>query len=136
MLALSFGRYEWYYRRIAAPVSIAISLIAAFWVLERTGTIGTDGAFAPFSALTEGGFPALWVLIFGLGAAAVLSALAVLLFAVDELRDWAGMLTSFLLFLAVVAAFTSGAWLYAAGLTVAWVLALRVQSLGGPQEGV
>ncbi len=133
-LALIFGRFAWFFRRISAPVSIAISLIAALWVLERTGMIGTDGAFAPFSALTEGGLPPLWVLIFGLGAAAVLSALTVLLFAIDEMRDWAGMATSFLLFLSVVAAFTSGAWVFTAGLTAAWVLALRVQSLGGPQE--
>ncbi|MEM7719343.1 MAG: HupE/UreJ family protein [Pseudomonadota bacterium] len=133
-LAVFFGKFGWYHRRIAAPVSVAIAVIAAFWVLERTGIVGTDGPWSLFSNLTEGGFPALWVLIAALAAAAILTALEMLDVTEDLFREFAGMATSFLLFLGIVATFTSGAWLFAILIAAAWVLALRLQSLGEPER--
>lgn len=132
-LAAFFGRYAWYHRRIAAPVSMAIAIIAAFWVLERTGTITTDGGWGLFSALTEGGFNPLYATI---GAAFVGAALTVATMVIvsDLFDDLAGMATSFVLFLALVATFTSGAWVLTVLLAVAWVLCLRLQSLGEFEE--
>lgn len=133
-LALLFGRYAWFHRRIGAPVSIAIAVIAAFWVLERTGTISTDGPWGLFSALTEGGFNPLWVTIGAIAFAVVITVAEMMAFTEDAFREFAGMATSFVLFLALVATFTSGAWILCVLITVAWVLALRLQSLGGPKE--
>ena len=48
-------------------------------------------------------------------------------------REFASMATSFLMFLGIVATFTSGAWIMALVIVVAWVLALRLQSLGEPE---
>lgn len=131
-LALFFGRFGWYHRRIAAPVSIAIAIIAAFWVLERTGIVGTDGPWGLFSNLTEGGFAPFWVTVAALGAAALLTALEMMDVTEDVFREFAGMVTSFLMFLGIVATFTSGAWLMSLAIAAAWVLALRLQSLGEP----
>ncbi|MEM6385534.1 MAG: HupE/UreJ family protein [Pseudomonadota bacterium] len=133
-LALFFGRFGWYHRRIAAPVSVAIAIIAAFWVLERTGVVGTDGPWSLFSNLTEGGYPALWVLIAALGTALVLTVLEMMDVGEDIFREFAGMATSFLLFLGIVATFTAGAWVFSGIIAVAWVLALRFQSLGEPES--
>ncbi|WP_227258305.1 HupE/UreJ family protein [Kangsaoukella pontilimi] len=125
-----FGNHEWYKRRIAGPVSVGIALIAAFWVLERTGMIGVDGAWAPFSMLTEGGFPATTVTLAAAGLAVVLTIL-VMATNSDTLREASGMATSFALFLALVATFTSGAWILSLVIAGVWVLAIRMQSLGG-----
>lgn len=133
-LALFFGKFGWYHRRIAAPVSVAIAIIAAFWVLERTGVVGTDGPWSLFSNLTEGGFPPFYVTIAALGVAAVLTGLEMMDVTEDVFREFAGMATSFLLFVGIVATFTSGAWLMSALIAVAWVLALRFQSLGEPER--
>ena len=132
-LALFFGRFGWYHRRIAAPVSVAIAIIAAFWVFERTGVIGTDGPWSLFSNLTEGGFAPLWVTGAALAAAALLTALEMMDVTEDLFREFASMATSFLMFLGIVATFTSGAWIMALVIVVAWVLALRLQSLGEPE---
>ena len=131
-LGALFGRYAWYKTRVSAPVSMAIALIATFWVLERTGVVGTDGALAVFSMLTEGGLPALTTTLAGIGAAVVLTG-AILTTGSDSLRDAGGFLTSFAFFLAIVATFTSAAWILAAVLTSAWIVALRAQSLGEPE---
>ncbi len=133
-LALFFGRFGWYHRRIAAPVSVAIAIIAAFWVLERTGVVGTNGPWSLFSSLTEGGFAPFWVMVAALGAAALLTALEMMDVTEDLFREFAGIATSFLMFLGIVAAFTSGAWIMAAIIAAAWVLALRLQSLGEPES--
>ncbi len=133
-LALFFGSFTWYHRRIAAPVSVAIALIAAFWVLERTGTIEADGPWSLFSALTEGGFPAFWVLAASLAAAAVLTALEMMDVTEDIFREFAGVATSLLMFLGIVATFTSGAWGYAGAIALAWVISMRLQSLGEPES--
>ena len=131
--AIIFGRYEWYHRRIGAPVSIAIAVIAAFWVLERTGTIEPTGPWSFFSQLTEGGFAPTAVLIACAIVAAILTAAVMFAVAADGFRDLAGSFTSFFLFLGLVAAFTSGAWYVSAAIAAIWVLALRLQSLGGPE---
>ena len=128
-----FGRYEWYHRRIGAPVSIAIAVIAAFWVLERTGTIEPTGPWSLFSQLTEGGFEPMSVLIACAVVAGLLTALVMVATAADGMRDLASMVTSFVLFMGLVAAFTSGAWVISAIITVIWVVALRLQALGGPE---
>ena len=128
---LLFGSHDWYHRRIAAPVSVAIAAIALFWVLERTGTIDPGGAWAPFSLLTEGGLPPLSVTAVACIVAAVLTGLVMTILGSDMLRDVAGFLTSLVMFLGLTATFTSGAWIMAAFLVVAWVLSLRLQSLGG-----
>jgi hypothetical protein len=133
-LALFFARFEWYHRRIAAPVSVAIAMIAAFWVLERTGTISVEGPWSFFTALTEGGYNPLWVAIAALAAAAILTVVEMMDVTEDLFREFAGIATSFLMFLGIVATFTSGAWTLSALVAVAWVLALRLQSLGGPVE--
>lgn len=133
-LAAFFGRYGWYHRRIGAPVSIAIALIAAFWVLERTGTISVDGPWSLFSALTEGGFAPLMTVLVVSGIATLLTAIEMFAIEQDWFRDFAGMATSFALFLGVVATFTSGGYVLTAVLTVVWVICLKLQSLGGPYE--
>lgn len=133
-LAMFFGGFAWYHRRIAAPVSVAIAMIATFWVLERTGTIDVEGPWSLFSALTVGGFPAFWVLVASLAVAALLTALEMMDVTEDLFREFAGMATSFLLFLGIVATFTSGAWIYAGIIAAAWVLSLRLQSLGEPES--
>lgn len=132
-LALFFGRFEWYHRRIAEPVSVAIAIIAAFWVLERTGVVGTDGPWSLFSALTEGGFNPLTMTIGVLVITAILTASEMMLITRDLYREVAGWFTSFFLFMALVATFTSGAWVLCAVIAAVWVLALRLQSLGEPQ---
>ena len=130
VLAIAFGNHYWWHRRIAAPVSVAIALIAAFWVLERTGVIDPTGAWTPFSLLTEGGLPPLWTLIGAAVVATVLTAILMPMPGADTFRDVAGFVTSFVSFTAIVATFTSGAWIITAVLAAVWVLALRLQSLG------
>lgn len=129
-LAVLFGSHYWWHRRIAAPVSVAIALIATFWVLERTGMIDPSGAWTPFSLLTEGGLSPVWTLL-GTGAvAAVLTAALMSMPGADTFRDIAGFVTSLVAFMGVVATFTSGAWIMTAILAAIWVLAIRLQSLG------
>lgn len=129
-LAVLFGSHYWWHRRIAAPVSVAIALIAAFWVLERTGLIDPSGAWTPFSLLTEGGLSPVWTLL-GAGAiAAVLTAVLMPVPGADMLRDAAGFVTSLVAFTGIVATFTSGAWIISALLAALWVLSIRLQSLG------
>ena len=132
-LGAIFARYTWYFARIAAPVSIGISVIALFWVFERTGVIDPEGVFAPFTLLTEGGLPVLATAIVAVGIVAVLTAIEMATIS-DRIRDVAGFVTSFVLFMAVVATFTSGAYVWTVGLTLVWILALRLQSLGGPED--
>lgn len=131
--AVMFGRQDWYQRRIGAPVSIAIAVIAAFWVLERTGTIEPTGPWSLFTQLTEGGFAPMAVLIASAVIAGTLTALVLVAITADTFRDLAAMVTSFSLFMALVAAFTSGAWVISALIAIIWVLALRIQALGGPE---
>ena len=128
-----FGRAGWYVRRIAAPVSLAIAAIAFFWVLERTGTIDPDGAWSPFTLLTEGGFAALTVVAVSGGFAALVTG-AVLATGSDPIREVVGPLTSFVMFLGVVATFTSGAFFWSLVLAAGWILALRLQALGEDPE--
>ncbi|NNL18820.1 MAG: HupE/UreJ family protein [Boseongicola sp.] len=131
-LGLLFGGHVWWRLRIANPVSIAIAVIATFWVFERTGVIDPEGAFAPFAMLTEGGFASLWTTIVIAALAAVLTGAVLAASGLDALRDAAGIITSFTAFLGVVATFTSGAWFMTAVIMAIWILALRLQSLGGP----
>lgn len=130
-LAILFGGHDWWHRRIAAPVSVVIAVIAAFWVLERTGTIDPTGAWAPFSLVAEGGLPAFWTCVTALAIAAILTVATLMASTADSLRDTTGFTTSLVSFTAVVAAFTAGGWVFTAIIAAAWVLALRVQSLGG-----
>ena len=130
-----FGSHDWYKRRIGAPVSIAIAVIAAFWVLERTGMIGVEGAWAPFSMLTEGGLPPFGTTVAAIIVGGLLTAV-VLVSGADAIRDLSGMLTSFILFMCLVATFTSGAWLMSFVVTVFWILAIRLQSMGGEDNAV
>lgn len=132
-LAAFFGRFDWYHRRIGAPVSVGIALIAAFWVLERTGAIGTDGTWSLFSALTEGGFMPFTVTLAATLVVAVVTVAVMSLVTADGLRDISGMLTSFVIFGAMVATFTSGAWTLSLLLAFVWIIGLRLQSLGGPE---
>ncbi len=131
---LLFGKASWYHQRIAVPVSLGISLIAFFWVLERTGMIDPDGLWAPFTALTGGGVPPFIAVSVALGFAALATAAALILSEVDVLTDVAGVMTSAVCFLSLTAAFTSGAWIISLIIVAAWVLALRTQALGGPDE--
>ena len=111
VLAIAFGNHYWWRRRIAAPVSVAIALVAAFWVLERTGVIDPTGAWTPFSLLTEGGLPPLWTLLGAVAVATVLTAVLMPMPGADAFRDVAGFVTSFVAFTAIIATFTSGAWI-------------------------
>ena len=128
-----FSKHGWYKMRVSAPISIGIAVIALFWVLERTGTVSPDGIWGPMATLTEGGMPVLF------GAGAALSAMLIVTVAVfltdsDALRDWGGFLTSFVSFIVVVGVFTALDYTVMAGLVVAWVIALRAQSIGGLDE--
>ncbi|WP_413720901.1 HupE/UreJ family protein [Silicimonas sp. MF1-12-2] len=129
-LAVLFGSHYWWHRRIAAPVSVAIAVIAAFWVLERTGLIDPSGAWTPFTLLTEGGLPPLWTLLGAAAVATLLTAVLMPMPGADTFRDVAGFLTSLVAFTAIVATFTSGAWIITVILAAVWVLAIRLQSLG------
>jgi hypothetical protein len=129
-LGVLFGNHYWWRRRIAAPVSVAIALIALFWVLERTGLIDPSGAWTPFSLLTEGKLPPLWTVLAAALVATVLTAIQMPMPDADTFRDVAGFLTSFVAFIAIVATFASGAWVFTAIAAAAWVLAIRLQSLG------
>ena len=68
-----------------------------------------------------------------LGAAAIATLLTAVLMPMpgaDTFRDVAGFLTSLVAFTAIVATFTSGAWIITVILAAVWVLAIRLQSLG------
>ena len=131
-----FDRFEWYQRRIAAPVSVAVAVIAAFWALERTGFVGNEGSWAFFSALTEGGYNPIWVTATAFVVASGLAGIRMLSVTLGKVRELVGILTSFLMFLLIIAAFTSGAWIMCVIIAVAWTLALKAQSFGGPGEAV
>ena len=132
-LGILFGNHSWWRLRIAGPVSIAISVIATFWVFERTGMIDPEGTFAFFALLTEGGLAPLWTTVFVAAIAGVLTAAVMAASGLDAMRDAAGIITSFTAFLGVVATFTSGAYVLCAVLMGVWILAIRLQSLGGPE---
>ncbi|MDJ1006902.1 MAG: HupE/UreJ family protein [Paracoccaceae bacterium] len=128
-----FAKHGWYKRRVSAPISIGIAAIALFWVLERTGTVSSDGIWGPMAALTEGGMPVLW------GAGVALAVMLVVTIAVfltdsDVVRDWGGFLTSFVAFIAVIGSFAALDYWVMTGLVAAWVVALRTQSIGGLDE--
>ena len=129
-----FGKESWYHQRIAVPVSLGISAIAFFWVLERTGMIDPDGLWAPFTMLTGGSVPPVIAASIALGFAALATAAALILSEVDVLTDIAGVLTSAICFMALTAAFTAGAWIISVIIVAAWILALRTQALGGPEK--
>ena len=125
-----FSKHGWYKLRIANPISIGIAVIALFWVLERTDRISTEGIWGPMAALTEGGMPVLW----GAGVALavmVLVTAAVFVTDSDAVRDWGGFATSFVAFIAVTGAFTALDYWVMAALVLAWIIALRAQSVGG-----
>ena len=129
-LGLLFGRNRWYRTRIAAPVSIAISVIAAFWLFERMGFIDPVGIWGPFALLTEGGLPPIGISAL---AGAFAGGVSILIFAAtfsDRMRDFGGAVTSFAMFLAVIATFTSGAWIFTATIAAIWIIAIRLQSQG------
>ena len=132
-LGILFGRHSWWRLRIAGPVSIAISVIATFWVFERTGMIDPEGTFAFFALLTEGGLAPLWTSVAVAAIAGILTVAVMAASGADTMRDVAGIITSFTAFLGVVATFTSGAYVLCAVLMGVWILALRLQSLGGPE---
>ncbi len=127
---LLFGSQSWYRARIANPVSAGIAIIAAFWVLERTGTMDASGILSPFALLTEGGLPAVWTVVVTAGIAGILTIAVLAVSALDKLRDTIGGLSSFALFMAVVGTFTSGAFAMTAISVVIWILVIRLQSLG------
>ncbi len=135
-LGILFGNHAWWRMRISGPVSIAIAMIATFWVFERTGLLDPEGTFAPFALLTEGGLSPLWSAIFVAAAGAVLTFSVLVAAGLDRLRDAAGILTSFIAFLGVIATFTSGAWIMTIVVLAIWILAIRVQSLGGPDTAL
>ncbi|MEM1372562.1 MAG: HupE/UreJ family protein, partial [Pseudomonadota bacterium] len=132
-LGMHFSRYHWYKARLAAPVSIAIAAIAAFWVLERTGMIDTQGIWAPFAAVTEGGTPIVPAVAIGLGIIAIATVIAM---SIDEptVDNICGFVTSFVAFWVLTAAFTAGAYWITFGMSVIWFIALRLQSLGDQRE--
>jgi len=131
-LGILFGGHAWWRLRISSPISIAIALIATFWVFERTGLLDPEGTFAPFAMLTEGGFPPMWTVIAVAAVTGVFTIAVLAASGLDAFRDAAGLVTSFASFLGVVATFTSGAWALTAVVMAIWILALRLQSLGGP----
>jgi len=125
-----FSRHGWFFRRVVAPVSAGIALIGTFLFLERSGTVAADGLLAPLAALTGGGMP----VVMGAGAAlAVMLLVTVAVFATgsDTVRDGGGFAMSLAAFLAAVGAFTALDHWVTGGLVLAWVVALRTQSIGG-----
>ena len=123
-LAVLFGRHGWWHRRIAAPVSVTIAVIAAFWILERTGLTGA-GAF-----WTDRGLPPSWAILAVGFVVSVTTAIALFTPAATGLRDALGFATSLAAFAGIVATFSSAAWITSALLTALWVLAIRFQALG------
>ena len=128
-LGMLFGQRHWYRARVATPVSIAISIIAAFWVLERTGVIDPTGIWAPFTLLTEGRLPPMQISALAGAIAVGMSILTLIAPVSDGMRNIGGAVTSFAMFMAVVATFTSGAWLFAAIIAAVWIIAIWLQSL-------
>lgn len=135
-LGILFGNHTWWRLRISGPVSIAIALIATFWVFERTGILDPEGTFAPFALLTEGGYPAFWTVIAVAAVAGIMTLAVLASVGLDALRDAAGIITSFVAFLGVIATFTSGAWIMTIVAMAIWILAIRIQSLGGPDTAL
>ena len=128
-----FSKHGWYKTRVSAPISIGIAVIALFWLLERTGTVPDDGIWAPMVALTSGGMPVL----FGAGIAlAVMLVVTALVFLTDSdlVRDWGGFLTSLVGFVTVTGTFTALDYTVMTGIVLAWIVALRAQSIGGLDE--
>ena len=134
-LGLFFAREPWWRMRVAAPVSIAIAVIAAFWTLERTGVVGEDGVFAVIAGIANGTLPAVPIMVGTVVALALLSGVEMATDS-DAAREAAGFVTSFFAFLATVATFMAGAWLPMAVVVVVWVVCLRAQALGGPEGDV
>lgn len=132
---LLFGRETWYVRRIAAPVSAAIAVIAAFWVLERTGLASDAGIWAPLAAVVGGGLPPVPTALMAGGLSLAATALTVSRPGDLGLAGTAGMVTSFAIFVAIIATFTAGAWNLSAILSAVWVLTIRLQSLSGATPG-
>ena len=135
-LGLTFGWNGWYRLRIAVPVSIAISVIAAFWFLDRTGIIDQAGAWTPFALLTEGGLSPVWTIIWAGAFAGAVAALARVASGTGGLRGIGGAATSFAMFLAVIATFTSGAWVFTAIVAVIWIVALRLLANGRSEAAI
>ncbi len=133
-LGALFARFSWYKDRLASPVSIAIAVIAAFWVLERTGMIEPEGIWAPFAAITEGGMDVLWGCGIALALMAVATAIAVIVDS-KEVDTVCGFVTSFAAFIAITGAFTAGSYWIMAAMTLLWVIALRIQSVGDQPSG-
>lgn len=131
-LGMWFARESWYKPRLAAPVSIAIAVIAFFWVLERTGLVGAEGFWAPVAALTEGGMPVWPAAIIAAVIIAAASGIGIL---AEQLRNVAGFVTSFAGFIAVTAAFTAGAYPVMIALVLLWVVALWLQANLRPGSG-
>ncbi|MGI9390936.1 MAG: HupE/UreJ family protein [Boseongicola sp.] len=133
-LGLLFGQNDWYKRRIAAPVSIGISVVASFWVLQRIGLIETAGTWALFSLLTEGGLSPVWVSILAGTLAVFVSVLILVARASEGMRDIGGAVTSFSMFLAVIATFTAGGWIFTGMAVAIWILAIWLQSQGSSEQ--
>ncbi len=125
-----FGRNNWYRLRIAVPVSIAISVIAAFWFLERIGVVAPSGTWVPFVLLTKGGLSPVWTIFLAGAFAGVITVLIRVASNAGGLRDFGGAVTSFAMFLGVIATFTSGAWVFTAIVVVIWIVALHLLSFG------
>ena len=130
VLGLLFGRSHWYRARIANPVSVAISAIAAFWVLERIGAIDPAGMWTPFALLTEGGLSPIWISVLASAFAGGVSILILMASPSAGLRNFGGAVTSFSLFLAAIATFTSGAWVFTGIVALIWIASIGLQSLG------
>ncbi|MEK6216794.1 MAG: HupE/UreJ family protein, partial [Boseongicola sp.] len=133
-LGIFFGGNGWYRVRITSPVSIAISMIAAFWVLERTGILDPTNTWTLFALLTQGGLPPVMTTVFAGVLAVLVSVLIFVTASTDGIRDWGGAITSIAMFLAVVATFTSGAWIFTVMIAAIWIIAIRVQSLNSSDQ--
>ena len=133
-LGMHFANAHWYKPRLAAPVSVAIAVIALFWFFERMGQITADGIWAPLATLTEGGMPLVeWSAV--AVAVMVLCTIVAILVDAETVDNTCGFLTSFAAFIVVTGAFTAGAYWVMAGLVVLWVVALRAQTLADAGGG-
>ena len=131
---LLFGKADWYHRRIAVPVSLAISIIAMFWVFERIGfyTAGS-GFWQPFIVLLDGSADPVWALGVSAVVAAAVTGFAMSQFSSLKSRDAIGFVTSFGMFVALIALFTGAYWLLALASVLIWIGALFIQSNFGVQ---
>ena len=118
-----FTKQDGYTARPGAAVSLAIAVIAFFWVLERASLVGTDGFFwSSVAAIAEGEMPLLPTTSISIVIVAAASVVGLLCRA---LRHLSRLVTSFAGFIGGTATCTGGGYANLPGIVGLWARALR-----------